>query len=85
MFTYAWSPDIEGQYIVVATFAGSNSYYGSSAESSFYAVAAPAIATPQPTAAPSMADQYFLPAVAGLFVALIVGLAAVVLLLRKHP
>lgn len=85
MFTYAWSPDIEGAYIVIATFAGSNSYYGSSAESSFYAVAAPATATPAPTAAPSMADQYFIPAVAGLFVALIVGLAVVVLILRKHP
>jgi outer membrane protein assembly factor BamB len=85
MFTYAWAPDIEGAYIVIATFAGSNSYYGSSAESSFYAVVAPATATPAPTAAPSMADQYFIPAVAGLFIALVVGLAVVVLLLRKHP
>jgi hypothetical protein len=85
MFTFAWSPDIEGQYIIVATFAGSNSYYGSSAESSFYAVEAPATATPQPTAAPSMADQYFLPAVAGIILAIAIGFAVTILLLRKRP
>ena len=38
IFSYAWTPDIEGKYTVYATFAGSNSYYGSSAESSFYAM-----------------------------------------------
>ncbi|MDR1993253.1 MAG: PQQ-binding-like beta-propeller repeat protein [Nitrososphaerota archaeon] len=37
MFTYAWKPDIEGPYTVKAVFEGSQSYYGSAAESSFYA------------------------------------------------
>jgi hypothetical protein len=86
MFTLTWTPDIVGNFTVVASFAGSNSYYGSSAETSFVATAAPA-ATAVPTATPtSVADVYFVPAIAGLFVLIIIVLAAVlVLMLRKRP
>jgi len=86
MFTLAWAPDISGSYTVIATFAGSNAYYPSNAETSFYATAAPA-STAAPTATPlSIANTYFVPAIAGLFIVIIVGLAAVALLmLRKHP
>jgi FOG: WD40-like repeat len=35
MFTYTWTPDIEGSYVLTASFAGTNSYYPASAESSF--------------------------------------------------
>ena len=85
MFSYAWAPDIEGSYTIIATFAGTNSYYGSSAETSFYATAPAATATPQPTQAPSTADLYFVPAIAGLFVAMILGFIVIILLLRKRP
>jgi len=86
MFTYAWTPDITGSYTVIATFAGSNAYYPSSAETSFYTTAAPATASPQPTQAPPMSDLYFVPAIAGLFVAIIVvGALMAILLLRKRP
>jgi hypothetical protein len=46
-FAYTWTPDISGSYTVIATFAGSNSYYGSSGEAHFYAGETP---TQQPTA-----------------------------------
>ncbi len=74
-----------GTYKVIATFAGSNSYYPSSAESAF-ALTAPA-ATAAPTSAPtSVADTYFVPAIAGLFVLTIVGFIVLALLmLRKRP
>jgi hypothetical protein len=86
MFTYAWAPDIEGLYTVIATFTGTNSYYGSSAETSFYATAPPAVSpTPQATATLSMSEQYFLPAIVGLLVAMIVGFAVVIVVLRKRP
>jgi outer membrane protein assembly factor BamB len=85
MFSYTWQPDIEGTYTVIATFAGSESYWPSSSESSF--VVDPAPATPTPTAAPleSITDIYFLPAIAGLFVAIIVACALMLLMLRKRP
>ena len=49
MFTYTWTPDIPGNYTVIATFAGSGGYYGSSAETSIHAGTTP---TPAPTASP---------------------------------
>jgi hypothetical protein len=79
-----WTPDIAGKYTVYATFAGSNGYWSSYAETYFAVDPAAATATPQPTQAPSAADLYFLPAIAGLFIAIIVGLALVVLVLKKH-
>jgi hypothetical protein len=85
-FTFNWKPDIEGQYTVYAIFAGSESYWPSHAVSSFAVdSAAP---TSAPTAAPpqSTADLYFVPAIAGLFVAIVVvGALLALLLLRKRP
>ena len=44
-----------------------------------------ATATPQPTQAPSMADQYLLPGIIGIIVAIIVVGAIIILALRKRP
>lgn len=83
MFTYAWEPDIEGSYAISAVFEGTNSYYGSSASSSFYAISAPETVEPTPTP-PSMVEQYFIPLMAGLFVIVIViGAILILLMLRK--
>jgi hypothetical protein len=40
---------------------------------------------PTPTAAPSMADQYFIPAIAGLFVFVAIIGVIIILVLRKRP
>jgi outer membrane protein assembly factor BamB len=85
MFTFTWCPDISGDYTVVASFAGSESYYSTAAETSFTVVEPAPTATPAPTPAPSMADQYFAPAIAGLFVAIIVVGLLIILVLRKRP
>jgi len=83
-FSYMWKPDIPGKYTVYATFAGSNSYYRSYAETAFGVVEAPA-ATPEPTPEPqSAADLYFVPAVIGLLVAIIIVGALTILMLRKR-
>ena len=63
---------VPGKYTVIATFAGSNAYYPSYAESTFV-VDPPPAATTAPTATPtSVADMYFVPAIAGIFVLIIV-------------
>jgi len=49
-FAYQWTPPIVGNYTIVATFAGSNSYYGQCAETHTYA-GAPA-SSPAPAASP---------------------------------
>jgi hypothetical protein len=76
-------PMIPGKYVVYAAFEGSNSYYGSVAETTL--VVDDAIsATPPPTPTPdSVADLYFVPAVAGILVAIIVLGALIALLILK--
>jgi hypothetical protein len=65
-YSYAWTPDIPGKYTVIATFAGSESYWGSVAETAFNVEEAPQ-STPPPTPEPaSMADIYILPGIIGI-------------------
>jgi outer membrane protein assembly factor BamB len=86
MFSYQWTPDIQGKYTVFASFAGSESYWPSSSETSFAVDPAAPTPTPSPVAQQSVADQYFIPAIAGLFVAIIVvGAVMAILMLRKRP
>ncbi len=85
-YSLNWVPDITGKYIVIATFLGSNSYYPSSAETSFAVDPAAPTPTPATPAPQSAADVYFVPAIAGLFVVIIViGIVLALLMLRKRP
>jgi outer membrane protein assembly factor BamB len=85
-FGFTWTPDIPGDFTVVASFEGSESYYTSSAEAFFTASAAAPTAAPTATPTQSVADTYFVPAIAGLFVLIIIVLVLVVLMmLRKRP
>jgi hypothetical protein len=85
-YSLTWTPDIPGNFTVFANFEGTNGYWPSSSETTFNMMNAPAAtATPTPTPT-SVADMYFVPAIAGLFVVIIVGLAVLALLmLRKRP
>jgi FOG: WD40-like repeat len=83
-YTYTWTPDISGSYVVYAQFLGSDSYWPSSAVSSFVVDNAPT-ATAAPTTAPvSIADQYFLPGIAAVIVVIVIVGALIILLQRKH-
>jgi outer membrane protein assembly factor BamB len=75
-----------GTYKVIATFAGTNSYGASEAES-YFTINAPPTATVAPTSTPtSIANTYFVPAIAGIIVIIIVGFIVLALLmLRKRP
>ena len=50
-YSFEWTPDIEGKYTVIAKFEGSESYWGSQAETAFVANDA----APTPTAQPAIA------------------------------
>ena len=74
-----------GTYKVIATFAGTNSYWPSYAESTFVVDTA-AATTPAPTATPtSVANTYFMPAITAIIVLIIVGFVLLFLALRKRP
>jgi hypothetical protein len=85
-YSLTWTPDISGNFTVIATFQGTNGYWGSYTETAFNIMQAPAAtATPTPTPA-SMADLYFLPLSVGMILAIVViGALLAVLILRKRP
>jgi hypothetical protein len=86
-WAYTWTPPIPGNYTIVATFAGSNAYYGSCAETHIYA------SSPAPTAAPTASPPTGLATtstvelgiVAIAIIIIIIGAVIVLLLLRKRP
>ncbi len=83
-YSFTWTPDISGDYRIIASFAGTESYYGTSAETAFHA-ADPA-ATPAPAEQQqSMADQYLLPGIIGLAIVIIVVGAVIIVALRRKP
>jgi hypothetical protein len=84
-YSLTWQPDISGQYTVVATFAGTNGYYPASATTAFNVQAEHPTPTVAPTQAPSPADLYFVPAIAGLFVFVAIIAIVIILVLRKRP
>lgn len=84
-FSFTWKPDIEGTFFVYASFGGSKSYWPSQASTSFTVDSAPT-APETPTQPASIADEYFVPAIAGIIVAMVIGFALLaVLLLKKRP
>jgi outer membrane protein assembly factor BamB len=83
-FSYMFTPEVPGKYTIIATFKGSESYWGSHAETAIGVSEAPA-ATPEPTPTPaSIADMYFVPATIGIIIAIAVVGAVIVLMLRKR-
>jgi len=83
-FGYMWTPDIPGQYTVMATFAGSESYGSSYAQTYLGVVDAPD-ATPPPEATPApMTDTYVLGmGAAGLVAIIAIGLVLIMMMRKK--
>jgi len=85
-YTLKWTPDITGEYKVIAVFAGNKGYWPSSAEAAFAVDEAVTTATPVPTQAPSLADLYFLPGIIAVIIAIaVVGAVLALLMLKKRP
>ena len=83
-FGLMWTPDIPGQYTVIATFAGSESYGSSYAQTYMGVVEAP-IPTPSPDPTPApMTDTYVLGmGAAGLVAIVLIGLLILMMLRKK--
>lgn len=86
-FTLSWAPDIPGNYTVYATFAGSAAYYGSSAETSFYAISPTSTSTATPAPVSGFATQSTLMYIGAAIIVVIIIIGAVLALitLRKRP
>ena len=80
-----WKPDITGQYTVYASFAGSESYYGSHAVSAFSVDAVAPTASPQPVTTLPPLDTYIFAGVAAIIIAIAVVGVVLLLAVRKRP
>jgi hypothetical protein len=84
LFSCAFTPEVPGKYTVIATFAGSESYYGSYAETTIVVESAPE-ATPAPTPTPApMTDTYIMGFGIGMIIAIVIVGLLLFLLLRKR-
>jgi hypothetical protein len=83
-FSFDWDPEIPGEYLVTATFAGSESYYPSFAHTTVFVEEAPP-APPEATPTPApMTDTYVLGSTVGIVVTLAVASLIIVLLIRRR-
>ncbi len=83
MFRCVFTPPVPGEYTIIATFSGSESYWPSHAVTSIYVEDAPP-ASPEPTPTPaSLADLYFLPMSIATIAIVVIVLILLILLLRK--
>jgi hypothetical protein len=83
-YKLTFTPQVPGEYTIVARFAGSKAFYGSYAETAINVEPEPT-ATPAPTPTPApMTDTYVLGIGAGAIVAIVVVGLLLYLLLRKR-
>jgi outer membrane protein assembly factor BamB len=86
LYHFTWTPpDVPGDYTIYATFTGTNGYWPSKAVTAMTVGEPAATQAPTPEPVQSMADLYFLPAIAGLFVAIIVVGVVTILMVRSKP
>jgi len=85
-YSLTWTPDISGNFTVTASFAGTQSYYGSYANAAFFANSPAATVSPQPAAAQPPTGMYIAVAAAAIIVVMvIIGAVLAMLTIRKRP
>ena len=77
-YSIAWEPPVSGHYLLLASFAGSEAYYGSFVETAIFVDEAPSLATPiepeEPTEAPFITTEIAI--LAAVAVACVIGVVA---------
>ena len=77
------TPNVSGQYTITATFAGTNGYWPSNAQTIVDVINAPSATTAPITAPISVTDTYFVPSVIAIIVVIIIGFAILAMLSLK--
>jgi hypothetical protein len=83
-YSCTFTPLVPGDYKVLANFAGSKAYYGSTAETAINVGDAPQATNTPVAEKTSMVEAYFMPAVVAIIIAIIIVGAVTVLMLRKR-
>jgi hypothetical protein len=85
MYSLTWTPDIPGNFTVVATLQGTNGYWPSYSETTFAVSEPAATPTPTPTPVASMTDTYILASAIAIIIVIIIIGAVLMMMLRKRP
>jgi hypothetical protein len=84
-FGLTWTPDIPGDFTVIATFAGSGSYYPSNAEAHFTAAVPAPTASPYPTVNLPPTEMYIVAGVIAIIIAIAIVGALILMAVKKRP
>jgi hypothetical protein len=84
-YSCSFVPEVSGDYKIIASFAGSKSFWGSSDETAIVVSDAPQATTAPVEKGPTAVELYFVPAVIAIIVAIIIVGLVMVLMLRKRP
>ena len=84
-YSFDWTPDIEGKYTVIASFQGSESYWPSRTETAFVVTGAEPTPTSQPAVVLPPTEMYIAAGVVAIIIAIAIGFAVTILILRKRP
>lgn len=84
-YSLTWTPDIPGDYQVTATFAGTNSYYPSSSQTTFTVMQAAPTASPYPITVVPSTEMYIIGT--GIAIIAAIGIVGAVMLfaIKRRP
>jgi hypothetical protein len=85
MFKTMWTPQIPGAYTIIASFAGSKSYFSSSSETAMAISEGVPTPTALPATAPPQTDMYALGGVTAIIIAIAIVGAVLLVAIRKKP
>jgi len=80
-----WTPDIPGDYTVIANFAGTESYYPSEGATAFYAGDSAATPIPQSASTQEPVMMYLTIAAIAIIVAIAIATVVIVMAVKKRP
>jgi hypothetical protein len=85
VFKTMWTPQIPGAYTIIASFAGSKSYFSSSSETAMAISETAPTPTALPAIAPPQTDMYVLGGVAAIIIAIAIVGTVLLVAIRKRP
>ena len=85
-YSLTWTPNLVGNYTVIATFPGTNGYWSSFGESSFNVMQSAASPTPTGTSGPSTSttNNYVLGSAIAIIIVLVIIGALIMMMLRRR-
>jgi hypothetical protein len=83
-YSFDWKPDIPGKFTIIAKFAGTESYWPSTAQTAFVVEEAPPQPTQQPVVAQSPVEMYVIGVGVAIIIAIVIVGALMMMMIRKR-